>query len=67
MKCTNKTCDDTANTTVDFEWLTTLGMKRNEEYLCEKCANNLLIHGLANRKQLKFRLFYYEFNEEDYG
>lgn len=26
MKCTNKTCDDTANTTVDFEWLTTLGM-----------------------------------------
>lgn len=66
MKCSNKTCNNEANTNVEFEWLTTLGTKINNEYLCESCANKLLIHGFANRKQLKFRLFYYEFEGGDY-
>lgn len=60
MECTNKCCKNKqAEIYVDFEFLTNLGMKRQNEYLCESCATKVLLHGLAERQKLKFRLFRY--------
>lgn len=68
MQCTNKACkskDNKALYHVDFEILTDLGVKRNQEALCEKCAVNLLQWGLAYKERNKFKLHRY-MTIEDY-
>lgn len=62
MECTNKCCklkNKEAAIFIDFEMNTDLGVKRQNEYLCEKCAVNFLSYALAYRSNNKFKLHRY--------
>ena len=57
--CSNVCCksnDKKATTFVEFDMLTDLGIRDHQEYLCDNCAENVLIHGLANKLKLQFKL-----------
>lgn len=60
MECTNKCCQNKGNNEaqyyLDFEIGSDLGIIRNMEYLCEKCAVNVLSYGLAYRSSTHFKL-----------
>ena len=60
MECTNKACQYKGNNEaayyVDFEIGSDIGTIRNMEYLCEKCAVNVLSYGLAYRSKTHFKL-----------
>ena len=70
MKCTNKTCQHKGNNEaayyVDFEIGSDKDTIRNTEYLCEKCAVNVLSYGLAYRSITHFKLNRY-MSIEDYN
>lgn len=65
MECTNKNCKNEATKFVQFKMQTDLGLRTNNEYLCEKCAIDVISWGLAYRKRNKFELMRYIPVEEE--